>query len=172
MQAGVGRTAGFSTGSRWGQPAPGSVRRTKRRTKENAMTELAARQCVPCRRDTPPLRSEEVQSMMQQVPGWTTTQDGKLTRNIKLTDFKAALALVNQIGDLVDQRQRRFKIGELDVARQLAILRGCPAWHLLHHGLYLLTAQRWRIAPTRYALPGSQLCHCVLLSAPLSAPHT
>lgn len=68
------------------------------------MTELAARQCVPCRRDTPPLRSEEVQSMMQQVPGWTTTQDGKLTRNIKLTDFKAALALVNQIGDLAEQQ--------------------------------------------------------------------
>src|SRR5579883_2971413 len=72
--------------------------------------------------------------------------------------------LFGQIANLVDQGQRLFKVLELDVARQLAILRGCPAWHLLHHRLYLLAAQRWRIAPTRYALPGSQLCHCVLLT--------
>ena len=68
------------------------------------MTELAARQCVPCRSDTPPLRSEEVSAMMQQVPGWATAQDGKLTRNLKLKDFKEALALVNRIGALAEEQ--------------------------------------------------------------------
>ncbi len=67
------------------------------------MTELAARRCVPCRGDTPPLRAEEVQTMMQQVPGWTTDAAGKLTRNIKLANFKEALALVNKIGDLAER---------------------------------------------------------------------
>lgn len=67
------------------------------------MTELASRGCVPCRGDTPPLRTEEVQTMMQQVPGWTTDAEGKLTRNMKLANFKEALALVNRIGDLAEQ---------------------------------------------------------------------
>ena len=40
--------------------------------------------------------------MMQQVPGWSTPE-GKLTRDIKLKDFKEALALVNRIGDLAEQ---------------------------------------------------------------------
>lgn len=67
------------------------------------MTELASRRCKPCRGDTPALRTEEVQTMMQQVPGWTTDVEGKLTRNIKLANFKEALALVNRIGDLAEQ---------------------------------------------------------------------
>jgi 4a-hydroxytetrahydrobiopterin dehydratase len=67
------------------------------------MTELASRRCVPCRGDTPPLRAKEVQAMMQQVPGWTTDAEGKLTRNIALGNFKEALALVNKIGDLAEQ---------------------------------------------------------------------
>jgi 4a-hydroxytetrahydrobiopterin dehydratase len=66
------------------------------------MTELAYRHCVPCRGDTPPLRTQEVQAMMQQIPGWTTPE-GKLTRDIQLKDFKEALALVNKIGDLAEQ---------------------------------------------------------------------
>ncbi len=67
------------------------------------MVDLASRRCVPCRGDTPPLQPQEVQIMMQQVPGWTTTQEGKLTRDIKLNDFKEALALVNKIGELAEQ---------------------------------------------------------------------
>ena len=66
------------------------------------MTALAHRQCVPCRGDTAPVRPEEAQAMMQQVPGWSAPE-GKLTRDIKLKDFKEALALVNQIGDLAEQ---------------------------------------------------------------------
>ena len=41
--------------------------------------------------------------MMQNVAGWSTDAEGKLTRNIKLANFKEALALVNQIGDLAEQ---------------------------------------------------------------------
>src|SRR5215469_8864140 len=67
------------------------------------MTELASRRCTPCRGDTPPLQVKEVETMMQDVPGWTTDTEGKLTRNIKLANFKEALALVNKIGDLAEQ---------------------------------------------------------------------
>src|SRR5579871_3009521 len=67
------------------------------------MAELASRRCTPCRGDTPPLQAREVQTMLQDVPGWTTDAEGKLTRNIKLANFKEALALVNKIGDLAEQ---------------------------------------------------------------------
>jgi 4a-hydroxytetrahydrobiopterin dehydratase len=67
------------------------------------MTELASRRCVRCRGDTPPLQAREVQTMMQQVPGWTTDAEGKLTRNLKLANFREALALVNKIGELAEQ---------------------------------------------------------------------
>jgi 4a-hydroxytetrahydrobiopterin dehydratase len=67
------------------------------------MMAFAARRCTPCRGDTPPLPVKEVQIMLQDVPGWTTDTEGKLTRNIKLANFKEALALVNKIGDLAEQ---------------------------------------------------------------------
>src|SRR5690348_10329610 len=66
------------------------------------MTALAERRCIPCTGDTPPLRTEEIQAMAQEVPGWEIVE-GKLTRDVKLANFKEALALVNQIGDLAEQ---------------------------------------------------------------------
>lgn len=41
--------------------------------------------------------------MVQEVPGWETDSEGKLTRNITLANFKEALALVNKIGELAEQ---------------------------------------------------------------------
>ena len=40
--------------------------------------------------------------MAQEVPGWGVVE-GKLTRDVKLNNFKEALALVNRIGDLAEQ---------------------------------------------------------------------
>ncbi len=41
--------------------------------------------------------------MMQNVAGWSTDAEGRLTRSIKLANFKEVLALVNHIGDLAEQ---------------------------------------------------------------------
>jgi 4a-hydroxytetrahydrobiopterin dehydratase len=40
--------------------------------------------------------------MMQQVPGWSI-ENGKLTRDVTVADFRAALVLVNKIGELAEQ---------------------------------------------------------------------
>jgi 4a-hydroxytetrahydrobiopterin dehydratase len=40
--------------------------------------------------------------MLEQVPGWSL-ENGKLTRDLKVKNFKEALALVNRIGDLAEQ---------------------------------------------------------------------
>ena len=64
-------------------------------------TDLAQRKCVPCSGDTPPREARQVQEMLQQVPGWGL-DEGRLTRDVKVRNFKAALALVNGIGELAE----------------------------------------------------------------------
>src|SRR5713226_4875480 len=66
------------------------------------MTELAQRHCKACEKGTPPLQPDQVQHLMEQVPGWDL-EEGKLMRDVKVKNFKEALALVNGIGDLAEQ---------------------------------------------------------------------
>ena len=66
------------------------------------MTELAQRHCEACEKGTPPLQPDQVQRLMEQVPGWGL-EDGKLMRDVKVKNFREALALVNGIGDLAEQ---------------------------------------------------------------------
>ena len=49
----------------------------------------------------PKLSDDEVETLAQQIPGWSV-EDGKLTRDLKLKNFKEALALVNRIGELAE----------------------------------------------------------------------
>jgi 4a-hydroxytetrahydrobiopterin dehydratase len=66
------------------------------------MTELTSRHCVPCEGGTPPLHPQQVDLLLQKVPGWQVV-DGKLTRDVKVKNFKAALELVNEIGALAEE---------------------------------------------------------------------
>src|SRR5579885_2888731 len=83
-------------------------------------------------------------------------------------DVRVMALLLGQIADAIDKSQRFLKILEFDVAGQLAFWRG-PAWYLLHHGLSLLGAQWWRVAPAGNALPVCQRCHILLLTLFLPA---
>ena len=65
------------------------------------MSDLAQRHCVPCEGGTPPLRLDQIAEMLVQVPDWTV-EDGQLVRDIKCKNFRAALALVNRMGDLAE----------------------------------------------------------------------
>lgn len=65
------------------------------------MTELAKKHCEACAGGTPRLTDDQVRAMMPEIPGWDI-QNGKLVRDVKLKNFKGALALANQIGDLAE----------------------------------------------------------------------
>ena len=65
------------------------------------MTELAQRHCEPCEKGTPPLERGRVTDLLRQVPGWSI-MDGKLTRDVKVKNFREALALVNRIGEIAE----------------------------------------------------------------------
>src|SRR5438270_172495 len=65
------------------------------------MTELEQRHCQTCENGTTPLGARQAHHMLAEVPGWNV-EGGKLTRELKLKDFRAALDLVNRIGEVAE----------------------------------------------------------------------
>lgn len=69
------------------------------------MTELASRDCVPCRGGVPPLPAGEQQALLVQLgPGWRIVDGHHLERSYRFKDFAAALRFVNQVGELAEQQ--------------------------------------------------------------------
>ncbi|HEX4073864.1 MAG TPA: 4a-hydroxytetrahydrobiopterin dehydratase [Candidatus Acidoferrales bacterium] len=68
------------------------------------MSELAAKNCVPCRGGVPPLAGEELARLEKQVPRWKVIDGHHLIRTFTFSDFKQALAFVNKVGDLAEQQ--------------------------------------------------------------------
>jgi 4a-hydroxytetrahydrobiopterin dehydratase len=65
------------------------------------MTELA-QQHAAADGTAPRLSDQEAQQRLGQVPDWSI-ENGKLTRDVKVKNFKEALALVNRVGELAEQ---------------------------------------------------------------------
>jgi 4a-hydroxytetrahydrobiopterin dehydratase len=69
------------------------------------MTEqLADKQCVPCRGGVPPLKGNDLQQMLKNVPQWSVVNEHHLTRAYKFPDFKQALDFVNKVGVLAEEQ--------------------------------------------------------------------
>ena|SRR5687768_15825442 len=68
------------------------------------MNELASKDCVPCRGGVPPLGRDEVDKLMDQVPGWEVVNDHHLRKEFKFEDFKETLGFVNRVGDLAEEQ--------------------------------------------------------------------
>ena len=68
------------------------------------MSELAQRDCVPCKGGVPPLNREQYAPLLKQLPNWSVERDHHLTRNFTFPDFAKALAFVNRVGDLAEKQ--------------------------------------------------------------------
>lgn len=66
--------------------------------------QLADKQCVPCRGGVPPLKGNELQLMLKNVPQWSVVNEHHLTRAYKFPDFKQALDFVNKVGALAEEQ--------------------------------------------------------------------
>lgn len=66
------------------------------------MTELADRNCVPCRGGIPPLSRDEIRPLLEQLDGWRVVDDHHLEKSYELPDFATALELVNRIGAIAE----------------------------------------------------------------------
>ncbi len=66
------------------------------------MSELASRECVPCRGGVPPLKGEELTKLNAELDAWSVVEEHHLSKVFKLGDFKEALAFVNRVGELAE----------------------------------------------------------------------
>jgi 4a-hydroxytetrahydrobiopterin dehydratase len=68
------------------------------------MTELADKQCVPCKGGVPPLRGKELEKLKADLPQWTVTNEHHLHREFRFPDFKQALEFVNRVGEIAESQ--------------------------------------------------------------------
>jgi len=67
-------------------------------------SELAKKQCVPCRGGVPPFGAKEISALLLQLEAWTVENEHHLTKTFKFPDFVSALAFVNRVGALAEQQ--------------------------------------------------------------------
>ena len=83
------------------------------------MSDLAERECVPCRGGVPPLDSERIREFSAQLKDWQVVDEHHLQRTYGFEDFRAALDFVNRIGELAEQQGHHpdncFGWGKADV---------------------------------------------------------
>jgi 4a-hydroxytetrahydrobiopterin dehydratase len=68
------------------------------------MSDLAGKNCVPCRGGVPPLAGKDLEGLAQQLPDWKVVDGHHITRLFKFPDFRQALAFVNKVGDLAEEQ--------------------------------------------------------------------
>ncbi|NBD14961.1 MAG: 4a-hydroxytetrahydrobiopterin dehydratase [Cyanobacteria bacterium] len=72
------------------------------------MATLSQQQCVPCQGNVPPVTEEEIAQYKPQIPDWSLKNENGtsyLERSYTLANFKRALALAQQVGDIAEQEQ-------------------------------------------------------------------
>ena len=68
------------------------------------MSDLAKRECVPCRGGVPPLAGEEITKLLSELDGWEVVNEHHLKKSYKFGDFREALQFVNRVGELAEEQ--------------------------------------------------------------------
>jgi len=68
------------------------------------MSELAKKECVPCKGGVPPLKGQEIADLLGQIDGWEAVGEHHVTRTYAFKDFVSALDFVNKIGNIAEQQ--------------------------------------------------------------------
>ena len=67
------------------------------------MSDLTAKQCIPCRGGVPPLAGAELAALAAELgPDWRVVDGHHLERAFTFPDFKSALAFTNRVGELAE----------------------------------------------------------------------
>ena len=68
------------------------------------MSELASRECIPCRGGVPPLEGEALDALHRQLGnGWRVVDGHHLEKVYRFEDFRQALDFTNRIGELAEE---------------------------------------------------------------------
>lgn len=69
------------------------------------MSDLASKQCVPCKGGVPPLEGKELRGLERQLGGgWRVVDDHHLEKTYEFKDFREALDFTNKLGELAEEQ--------------------------------------------------------------------
>jgi len=69
------------------------------------MTDLASKQCVPCRGGVPPLKGTELRALQDQLGnGWMVVDEHHLEKEYRFKDFREALDFTVRVGELAEEQ--------------------------------------------------------------------
>ena len=69
------------------------------------MSELASKQCVPCKGGVPPLAGAPLRALHEELgSGWKLVDDHHLAKEYRFADFREALDFTNQVGELAEEQ--------------------------------------------------------------------
>ena len=69
------------------------------------MSELAQKQCVPCRGGVPPLTGAELQALQAQLGAdWQVINEHHLEREYRFDDFRQALDFTVRVGEMAEEQ--------------------------------------------------------------------
>jgi 4a-hydroxytetrahydrobiopterin dehydratase len=68
------------------------------------MSELASRECVPCRGGVPPLKGEPIAVLLAQLDGWEAINEHHLKKEYNFKNFREAMAFVNRVGEVAEEQ--------------------------------------------------------------------
>lgn len=68
------------------------------------MSDLAKRDCVPCRGGVPPLKGREITSLLTGLQGWTVLDEHHLKKLYKFADFREAQEFVSRVSNLAEEQ--------------------------------------------------------------------
>ncbi len=67
------------------------------------MSELAAKECIPCKGGVPPLRGKELQGLLKELGGgWRVVDEHSLEKEYLFKNFRQALDYTNKVGELAE----------------------------------------------------------------------
>jgi 4a-hydroxytetrahydrobiopterin dehydratase len=106
----VGRAEeSFSSPTRWGElafdahPRRAAILRVGGRRMQ--MSQLASKQCVPCKGGVPPLEGARLRALHDELGGgWKLVEDHHLEKGYRFANFREALDFTNQVGELAEEQ--------------------------------------------------------------------
>jgi len=68
------------------------------------MSDLAERECVPCRGGIPAMRGDEIHKFLGQLSEWAVVDEHHLRKEYRFKDFRETLDFVNRVGELAESQ--------------------------------------------------------------------
>jgi 4a-hydroxytetrahydrobiopterin dehydratase len=67
------------------------------------MSDLATKECIPCKGGVPPLKGQELTELLDKLRGgWLVVEEHHLEKEYRFKDFRSALAFTNRVGELAE----------------------------------------------------------------------